>query len=40
MHRDKVCEIINKIKKEFRELGKKGKRTFLFVYAAGHGVAN
>ena len=31
---------LNKIKREFRELSRKNKRTFLYVYAAGHGAAD
>ena len=28
------------IKEEFLQLSQQGKRTFLFVYAVGHGAAN
>lgn len=32
--------ILNNIKREFKALAKQGKRTFLYVYAAGHGAAD
>ena len=35
-----IDEIMNKIKREFRVLGQQGRRTFLFVYCAGYGVAD
>ena len=35
-----VDAIIKQIKIEFRELVKKGLYSFLFVYCAGHGVAD
>ena len=37
--KDDYMNIITKLKQEFKALGKAKKHTFLFVYAAGHGVA-
>ena len=40
MHTKTVAKITNQIKDEFSKLGREGKRSFLFVYCAGHGVAD
>ena len=35
-----IHKVFNNVKREFIELSKKNRRTFLFVYAAGHGIAD
>ena len=40
MHVREMNDRINVMKNEFKALGMKGKRSFLFVYVAGHGVAD
>ena len=35
-----INKVVNSIKKEFKKLSKEKKKTFLFVYVAGHGVAD
>ena len=35
-----INKVIISIKKEFKKLSKEKKKTFLFVYVAGHGVAD
>lgn len=40
MNSKEIVNELDKIKKEFRVLADQGKRTFLYVYAAGHGAAD
>ena len=40
MTKQEIDKIINNIKREFLVFAENGKRTFLFVYCASHGVAD
>ena len=40
MNRKQIDTVLNKIKKEFQTLAKQKKRSFVYVYAAGHGAAD